>query len=106
MFTLFFLSLEINLYSLIYTHTHTHCRYGGEECASENHTHHDGLEDSVYWQTRLQAEYYTELRALNVFVNQPDYFFYLGGQKTGMGYNENEYSYVLFFFYFVLCAHL
>ena len=66
--------------------------YGGEPCASENHSHHDGLEDSIYWQTKLQAEFYTELRKLNVFVNQPDNFFFLGGQKTGMGYNENQYS--------------
>jgi len=64
--------------------------YGGNSCASEAHEHHIGYQDSVYWQTRLQGEFYTQLRAKNVFINQPDNYFFQGGQKTGMGYNENQ----------------
>ena len=66
--------------------------YGGGECSATNHSHHRGREDSVYMQTKIQAEFYTELRRRGVFVNQPDNFFYQGGQKTGMGYDENQYS--------------
>ena len=66
--------------------------YGGGECACTNHSHHHGLDDSIYQQNRLQASFYTEMRALNVFVNQPDNYFFTGGMKTGMGYDENQYS--------------
>ena len=38
-------------------------RYGGQLCAAENHTHHTGLLDSTYWQTRLQSEMYQVLRS-------------------------------------------
>jgi len=27
-----------------------------------------------------------------VYIHQPDNYFYAGGSKTGMGYNENQYS--------------
>ena len=60
--------------------------YGGRECAAETHDHHIGTQDSVYWQNRLQAELYSDLRRMNVFINQPDNYFYWGGSKSGMGY--------------------
>ncbi len=36
----------------------------------------------------MQAQFYTAMRERNVFINQPDMYFYQGGSKTGMGYNE------------------
>lgn len=66
--------------------------YGGSECASTTHDHHTGLLDSVYQQTKAQGEFYSKLREMNVYIHQPDNFFYQGGSKTGMGYNENQYS--------------
>ena len=66
--------------------------YGGAECSSTNHTHHVGFEDSVYMQTQMTGRFYTDLRSKNVFINQPDNYFYQGGQKTGMGYSEDQYS--------------
>jgi hypothetical protein len=66
--------------------------YGGSECASTTHDHHSGLLDSVYQQTKDQGEFYSKLREMNVYIHQPDNFFYQGGSKTGMGYNENQYS--------------
>jgi hypothetical protein len=66
--------------------------YGGASCASDNHTHHDGLSDSIYMQTKMQSDFYTQLRQQNIFINQPDEFFFQGGQKSGMGYDENQYS--------------
>ena len=55
--------------------------YGGGACSATNHTHHKGLGDSVYWQTRLQAEFYQEMRALGVSVNAPDRYFNAGANK-------------------------
>ena len=43
--------------------------YGGEPCASTNHSHHIGASDSVYQQTRMQAAFYADLRARNIYVS-------------------------------------
>eukprot|EP01051_Picozoa_sp_SAG22_P008186 SAG22_NODE_609_length_8597_cov_12.875382_8_plen_51_part_00 len=40
--------------------------YGGSKCESHNHSHHHGLEDSVYRQTQLQSAFYADMRRLNV----------------------------------------
>ena len=66
--------------------------YGGAPCAATHHAHHHGLEDSIYRQTQLQSQFYHEMRRRNVYVNQPDNFFFQGGSRTGMGYSENQYS--------------
>ena len=66
--------------------------YGGGSCSSTNHSYHHGEEDSVYRQTQLQNTFYAEMRKLNVYVNQPDAYFYQGGSRTAMGYDENQYS--------------
>ena len=67
--------------------------YGGDKCESHNHSHHDGLEDSVYRQTQLQSQFYADMRRLNVYVNQPDSYFFQGGSRTGMGYDEQQYRF-------------
>ena len=66
--------------------------YGGGSCASTNHTYHKARSDGVYQQTQVQARWYSGLRARNVYINQPDNFFFQGGQRTGMGYSEDQYS--------------
>jgi len=66
--------------------------YGGETCASTNHSHHHDVSDSVYRQTQMQSAFYSRMRNLDVFINQPDNYFFQGGQKTGMGYDEQQYS--------------
>lgn len=66
--------------------------YGGDTCSSTNHPHHHGLEDSIYRQTQLQGKFYADLRQQNVFINQPDNYFFQGGSKSGMGYDEQQYS--------------
>lgn len=76
-----------------YTATDKACRYarvcalagpyGGGGCAATNHSHHTGELDSVYMQTQLQAHLYSELRGRNVFINQPDNYWFQGGQKSG-----------------------
>jgi len=57
--------------------------YPGYSCSSTNHSHHRGLSDSVYWQLKLQSEYYKILREKEIYINQPDTYFYQGGSKTG-----------------------
>jgi len=59
--------------------------YGGSKCESHNHSHHDGLEDSVYRQTQLQSKFYADMRRLNVYINQPDSYFFQGGSRWGWG---------------------
>jgi hypothetical protein len=66
--------------------------YGGGTCAATNHSHHHGEDDSVYRQTQLQNQFYKQMRKLGVYVNQPDNFFFQGGSRTGMGYDEKQYS--------------
>eukprot|EP00759_Apiculatamorpha_spiralis_P003376 PhF_6_TR11585/c1_g1_i1/m.18738 len=66
--------------------------YGGESCASTQHEYHQNGGDSVYWQNVKQSEFFAQLRTRNVYIHQPDNYFYQGGSKTGMGYNENQYS--------------
>jgi hypothetical protein len=66
--------------------------YGGYSCASTNHVHHRNNDDSIYQQNILQGNYYKVLRERSVYINQPDNYFYQGGSKTGMGYNEEQYS--------------
>lgn len=43
-------------------------------------------------QTNLQNQLFHELRRRNVYINQPDNFFLQGGSRTGMGYDESQYS--------------
>ena len=66
--------------------------YPGYVCASTNHSHHSGLADSVYQQTLLQGELFRRLRAMNVYIHQPDAYYFQGGAKSTMGYNENQFS--------------
>ena len=66
--------------------------YGGYSCSVTTHAHHHNNDDSIYRQNILQGEYFKTLRERSVYINQPDYYFYQGGSKTGMGYNEEQYS--------------
>jgi hypothetical protein len=58
--------------------------YPGYPCSSQNHSHHRDLEDSIYWQLKLQSQFYRTLRKREVYINQPDDYFYQGGSKTGV----------------------
>lgn len=66
--------------------------YGGGDCASTNHSHHLQESDAIYHQTMQQALWYAGLRSRNVYINQPDHFFFQGGQRTGLGYDEDQFS--------------
>eukprot|EP01064_Diplonema_japonicum_P031465 TRINITY_DN563_c0_g1_i1.p1 TRINITY_DN563_c0_g1~~TRINITY_DN563_c0_g1_i1.p1 ORF type:complete len:723 (+),score=200.15 TRINITY_DN563_c0_g1_i1:56-2224(+) len=66
--------------------------YGGETCASTSHAHHHNLDDSVYQQTMFQNAFYKEMRKLGVYVNQPDNYFFQGGSRAVLGYDEQQFS--------------
>ncbi len=66
--------------------------YPGDVCASTSHPGHRGQEDSQWAQWRLSADFYGWCRARGVYVNAPDYYFFTGSNKTGMGYREDNWS--------------
>ena len=57
--------------------------YPGYTCSSETHSHHSGIDDSIYWQLKLQSKFYRILRGKEVYINQPDDYFYQGGSRAG-----------------------
>ncbi|MBR4750193.1 MAG: hypothetical protein IK077_00370 [Thermoguttaceae bacterium] len=66
--------------------------YPGDFCEATDHPGHRGKEDSVWTQREAQADLYRWCRARGIYVNQPDHYFLDGGNKTGMGYRETNWS--------------
>lgn len=66
--------------------------YPGDCCGTTTHPGHHGLEDSQWIQWRAQSELYRWCRSKGIYVNQPDGYFPNGGNKTGMGYRETNWS--------------
>ena len=66
--------------------------YPGDYCESTEHPGHRGKEDSIWAQWRAQSDLYRWCRARGIYVNQPDAYFLEGGNKTGMGYRETNWS--------------
>lgn len=62
--------------------------YHGDPCASTEHLHHRGLEDSQWRQWKIQVEVIHELQRRNMYVPLPDWYFLNGQCATGMGYRE------------------
>jgi hypothetical protein len=62
--------------------------YHGDPCASENHPHHRGLEDSQWAQWGVQVEILHELQRRGCYIPNPDWYFLNGQCSTGMGYRE------------------
>jgi hypothetical protein len=66
--------------------------YPGDICASENHPGHRGSADSQWQQYQSSRQLYSWCRSRGIYVNQPDYYFLVGGNKTAMGYRETNWS--------------
>ena len=66
--------------------------YPGDRCAATNHPGHRGLGDSQWAQWRAITDLYKSCRATGVYLNIPDWYFLTGGNKTGMGYRETNWS--------------
>jgi len=66
--------------------------YPGDLCASTEHAHHRGLNDSQWNQWRTITGFYQTLRARGLYINAPDYYFLAGSNKCAMGYRETNWS--------------
>ncbi len=66
--------------------------YPGDLCHATSHPHHHGLADSQWVQWEAQSDLYRWCRKQGIYVNQPDWYFLNGGNKTGMGYRETNWS--------------
>lgn len=66
--------------------------YPGDECASTDHPGHKGLEDSQWKQFKKIQRFYQWCKSQGIFLNIPDWYFMNGGNKTGMGYRETNWS--------------
>jgi len=62
--------------------------YHGDPCASHEHLHHTGLEDSQWQQWKTQVEVIHESQRRGMLVAIPDWYFLNGQCTTGMGYRE------------------
>ena len=66
--------------------------YPGDFCEATHHPGHKNKDDSVWVQWKAQADLYKFCREHGIYVNQPDGYFLSGGNKTGMGYRETNWS--------------
>jgi hypothetical protein len=66
--------------------------YPGDVCASTQHLHHKGLDDSQWVQWKTITAFYQWLRARGGYINAPDYYFLAGSNKSAMGYRETNWS--------------
>ena len=62
--------------------------YHGDACASVNHPHHHGYDDSQWEQWKFQTSVIHELQRRNMYTPMPDWYFLNGQAATGMGYRE------------------
>ncbi len=66
--------------------------YPGDVDVTQRLPYQKGIRDSRWAQWKIVVELYRHLRATGVYINQPDYYFMNGGNKTGMGYREVNWS--------------
>lgn len=66
--------------------------YPGDVDVTPRPPYQKGEQDSRWAQWKIVANLYKHLRATGVYINQPDYYFFNGGNKTGMGYREVNWS--------------
>lgn len=66
--------------------------YPGDVCASEDHAHHKGLEDSQWNQFAKINELYHWMSEQGIYMNVPDFYFLNGSNKVGIGYREVNWS--------------
>lgn len=66
--------------------------YPGDICATTNHPGHRGEADSQWVNWQMTANLYAWCRSRGIYINQPDYYFFAGGNKTAMGYREDNWS--------------
>lgn len=66
--------------------------YPGDLCASTHHPGHKGYLDSQWRQWQAIINLYRWCREQGFYLKVPDWYFLNGSSKTGMGYNELDWS--------------
>ncbi len=66
--------------------------YPGDVNVTERLPYQKGALDSRWAQWTIVSGLFKHLRETGVYINQPDYYFLVGGNKTGMGYRETNWS--------------
>lgn len=66
--------------------------YPGDRCASTHHPGHKGYLDSQWRQWEVIVKLYRWCREQGIYLKIPDWYFLNGSNKTGMGYNEYDWS--------------
>ena len=66
--------------------------YPGDVDTTSRPPYQKGIDDSRWAQWKIVTGLFKHLRATGVYINQPDYYFLVGGNKTGMGYRETNWS--------------
>ena len=66
--------------------------YPGDVCASTTHPGHNGLADSQYKQWKITTDFYKWCKSEGIHLRLPDHYFLTGGNQTGVGYRENNWS--------------
>mmetsp|Transcript_39281 Transcript_39281/g.126227 ORF Transcript_39281/g.126227 Transcript_39281/m.126227 type:complete len:761 (-) Transcript_39281:56-2338(-) len=66
--------------------------YEGQSCASKEHAHHRGEEDSAWTQYERNMEFYAWCKERGMYVHAPDPYYFRGINKDGMGYVETNWN--------------
>lgn len=66
--------------------------YPGDVDVTARPPYQKGEQDSRWAQWQIVSRLFKDLRRKGVYINQPDYYFLVGGNKTGMGYRETNWS--------------
>jgi hypothetical protein len=66
--------------------------YPGDPCASTNHPGHVGLADSQWNQWKVISGFYEWCRGRGIYLHVPDWYYFNGSSKCGMGYRESNWS--------------
>ncbi len=66
--------------------------YPGDPCTSTDHPGHEGYLDSRWNQYQVVSNFYRWCRSQGIYLNVPDYYYFSGSNKCGMGYREVNWS--------------
>jgi hypothetical protein len=66
--------------------------YPGDFDQTARPPYQKGFDDSQYIQWKTTTDFYSWLRSEGVYLNQPDWYFLKGANKTAMGYREVNWS--------------
>lgn len=66
--------------------------YPGDFDQTARPPYQKGFDDSQFIQWKTTTDFYSWLRSQGVYLNQPDWYFLKGANKTAMGYREVNWS--------------